>query len=602
MNRQTGLQAKETVPLRKNRASWLRHTAVRPVAEVEPLPGSITGGLAVDLTSVPVRPQAQATGQTTTRSCPMSPQRCPFGGACHSCPPRVQAKLKIGQPGDKYEQEADRVAEQVMRMPEPSVQRKGCSSCKGKEEDEDKILQAKPAGSAGNAQVDHPLIQNVLSSPGQPLDAATRSFMEPRFGQDFSGVRVHTDGKAAESARAVNARAYTVGRNVVFGRGQYAPGNSEGRRLVAHELTHVVQQKNKKKIYLIQRSASTCTYGEMRQYAYLNQKGFPPPPNLANVKASIGAACSRGNPCSCYSGAKAKGAQDKAAWKNIVAAKGGSDLSKKANFICIDTQQCWFVDKCRPIYQPGQPKPPLQKRKKKLTPVSTLSLNGGTVYFYNDPRRGNCLPAAKKKTIRNSVSQDDADKISQPESGLQFEMPNLSRPSLLGYEYKLKPSSEQKTQLTPAFGAQMRLFLGQWRTAVTPLTSKIFLPPPPDPTFVSADNRSLYRPYNKRSVPLAGRGRDSTIINQIYRDRWQLVSGLPNLRKLAPPLIKDLIPMTWRHDLANGLAEFTVDLSLKGEYPTPIEIADKLLVQFLGTRDAEPLYVNPPFKPFYWEF
>ncbi|RWX43114.1 hypothetical protein VT98_14592, partial [Candidatus Electrothrix communis] len=222
MNRQTGLQAKETVPLRKNRASWLRHTAVRPVAEVEPLPGSITGGLAVDLTSVPVRPQAQATGQTTTRSCPMSPQRCPFGGACHSCPPRVQAKLKIGQPGDKYEQEADRVAEQVMRMPEPSVQRKGCSSCKGKEEDEDKILQAKPAGSAGNAQVDHPLIQNVLSSPGQPLDAATRSFMEPRFGQDFSGVRVHTDGKAAESARAVNARAYTVGRNVVFGRGQYA--------------------------------------------------------------------------------------------------------------------------------------------------------------------------------------------------------------------------------------------------------------------------------------------------------------------------------------------------------------------------------------------
>ena len=246
MNRQAALQAQETGSLRKNRSSWLRHAAVRPVAEAEHegLSGGKPGGLAVDLTSVPVRPQAQTAGRNTTRSCPMSPQRCPFGGACHSCPPRVQAKLKIGQPGDKYELEADRVAEQVMRMPEPSVQRKGCSSCKGKEEDEEKILQAKSVGSAGNApaQVDHPLIQNVLSSPGKPLDAGTRSFMEPRFGQDFSGVRVHTGGQAAESARAVNARAYTVGRNVVFGDGQYAPGSDEGKRLMAHELVHVGQQ------------------------------------------------------------------------------------------------------------------------------------------------------------------------------------------------------------------------------------------------------------------------------------------------------------------------------------------------------------------------
>ncbi len=247
MNRQTGLQVKEAVPLRKNRASWLHHAAVRPVAEHETMPGSAAGDLAVDLTSV--RPQAQAVGQSATRSCPMSPQRCPFGGACHSCPPRVQAKLKIGQPGDKYEQEADRVAEQVMRMPEPSVQRKGCSSPGCKEEDEDKILQAKSVGSAGSApaQVDHPLIQNVLSSPGQPLDAGTRSFMEPRFGQDFSGVRVHTDGQAAESAQAVNARAYTVGRDVVFGAGQYVPESYQGKRLMAHELTHVGQQQNLEK-------------------------------------------------------------------------------------------------------------------------------------------------------------------------------------------------------------------------------------------------------------------------------------------------------------------------------------------------------------------
>ena len=88
-----------------------------------------------------------------------------------------------------------------------------------------------------------PIVNEVLSSSGQPLDAETRAFMEPRFGHDFSSVRVHTDARAAESARAVNALAYTVGRNVVFGKEQYAPGMSTGKRLLAHELTHVVQQK-----------------------------------------------------------------------------------------------------------------------------------------------------------------------------------------------------------------------------------------------------------------------------------------------------------------------------------------------------------------------
>lgn len=87
-----------------------------------------------------------------------------------------------------------------------------------------------------------PIVHEVLNSPGQPLDLNTRAFMESRFGHDFSQVRVHTDTKAAESAWAVNALAYTVGRDVVFGTGQYAPHSTEGRRLVAHELTHVIQQ------------------------------------------------------------------------------------------------------------------------------------------------------------------------------------------------------------------------------------------------------------------------------------------------------------------------------------------------------------------------
>ena len=105
---------------------------------------------------------------------------------------------------------------------------------------DDGLLQRDAAGSSDLA-VAPPIVHDVLSSPGQPLDPATRSFMEPRFGHDFSGVRVHTDGRAAASARDVNANAYAVGHNIVFGAGQFAPTTYEGRRLLAHELAHVVQ-------------------------------------------------------------------------------------------------------------------------------------------------------------------------------------------------------------------------------------------------------------------------------------------------------------------------------------------------------------------------
>jgi hypothetical protein len=87
-----------------------------------------------------------------------------------------------------------------------------------------------------------PIVNEVLRSTGLPLDAPTRAYFEPRFGHDLSGVRVHTDESAAASALAVNALAYTVGRDVVFGANQYAPRSSAGQRLLAHELTHVIQQ------------------------------------------------------------------------------------------------------------------------------------------------------------------------------------------------------------------------------------------------------------------------------------------------------------------------------------------------------------------------
>ena len=87
-----------------------------------------------------------------------------------------------------------------------------------------------------------PVVHQVLTSPGQALDGATRTAMESRFGHDFSHVKIHTDLQAVDSARAVNARAYTVGNDIVFGAGNYKPGTDAGRRLLAHELAHVVQQ------------------------------------------------------------------------------------------------------------------------------------------------------------------------------------------------------------------------------------------------------------------------------------------------------------------------------------------------------------------------
>src|SRR5580658_6313201 len=111
-----------------------------------------------------------------------------------------------------------------------------CESCRKK-----KAAQ-RPGGTGGSAAAPA-LVHDVLRSSGRPLDAATRAFFEPRFGHDFSKVRLHTDARAAESARAVHALAYTVGQDIAFGEGQYAPGAAEGRRLLAHELTHVVQQR-----------------------------------------------------------------------------------------------------------------------------------------------------------------------------------------------------------------------------------------------------------------------------------------------------------------------------------------------------------------------
>jgi len=161
---------------------------------------------------------------------------------------RLQAKLTIGSINDPLEQEADRVADQVMRMLAPEVAPTSATpqvsrKCAGCEADEEEKLQKKEARTAEAASSKAPpIVHEVLRSSGQPLDAGTRTFFEPRFGRDFGGIRIHTDAKGAESARAMNALAYTVGQHVVFNASQYTLHNQLGRRLLAHELVHTLQQ------------------------------------------------------------------------------------------------------------------------------------------------------------------------------------------------------------------------------------------------------------------------------------------------------------------------------------------------------------------------
>jgi len=169
---------------------------------------------------------------------------------------RIQPKLKVGHPNDKYEQEADRVAEQVMRMPapqssssasgslltnsaKPSGIQRACAACAK----DDELIQTKTSGSIA-PEVTSAIGAGIqsLQGGGQSLSKSERGFFEPRIGADFSHVRVHNDAHAANIAQSINARAFTVGQHVVFGAGEYSPNTSTGKKLFAHELMHVVQQ------------------------------------------------------------------------------------------------------------------------------------------------------------------------------------------------------------------------------------------------------------------------------------------------------------------------------------------------------------------------
>jgi hypothetical protein len=172
-------------------------------------------------------------GLLLQRKCACGAPTASLTGECAECKSkkRLQTKLAIGASHDPLEQEADRVADQVLAAPKnqalsPAPPR----------------IQRFTGQAAGQANAAPASVDRVLSSAGRPLEPALRQDMEQRFGHDFSQVRVHAGTAAGQSAREVNAHAYTAGHDIVFSAGRYQPATHDGRRLIAHELTHVVQQ------------------------------------------------------------------------------------------------------------------------------------------------------------------------------------------------------------------------------------------------------------------------------------------------------------------------------------------------------------------------
>jgi hypothetical protein len=186
----------------------------------------------------------------------------------------IQRRLEIGEPNDRFEQEANRVADQVMRMADPQrarplirsadeapdrVQRL-CAACEEElrrqpiEDEEDQLQMT--GGSGATAEIGADLQARIagLRGGGQPLSPSLRGFFEPRFGHDFGQVRLHHGAQAADSARALRARAFTAGSDIVFGAGEYPP-TTAGLSLLAHELTHVIQQRRGATAGQVQRQA-----------------------------------------------------------------------------------------------------------------------------------------------------------------------------------------------------------------------------------------------------------------------------------------------------------------------------------------------------------
>ena len=212
-----------------------RPEAVRPDASVRhahPEPDAAADGASGAPSGLPLFLQRTVSGeQPPQRACTCRSSTARPGDTCARCGSRsLQRTLVIGSNDDPLELEADRVADHVSAAQAPVA---GAVS---------PLVQRTPGRASAPADAMPASVEGVLVSPGQPLEPTLRTDMEQRFGHDFSPVRIHVGAAAEQSARDVNARAYTVGHDIVFGAGRFAPATPDGRRLIAHELTHIVQQ------------------------------------------------------------------------------------------------------------------------------------------------------------------------------------------------------------------------------------------------------------------------------------------------------------------------------------------------------------------------
>ena len=203
------------------------------------------------------------------------------GGECAACKKKsfgLQTKLTVNEPGDIYEQEADQVADQVMAG-------FGNTAFSGAPTRITRFS-GQPTGQMDMAPFS---FNQALAGPGKPIEPTLRQNMEQRFGHDFSRVRVHSGSTAEQSARDMNANAYTVGHNVVFGEGRFAPETNEGRRLICHELTHIVQQNAAKSYasHIVLSEHNTPCEQKAEQPAQAIEAGLPSLPVPSHVSMSI---------------------------------------------------------------------------------------------------------------------------------------------------------------------------------------------------------------------------------------------------------------------------------------------------------------------------
>ena len=191
------------------------------------------------VTSIATRASNESATGLLQRKCDCGNKASAISGECEECQINnalgLQTKLAIGASDDPLEHEADRAAAHVMGISAPSPGSLSKISTP--------VIHRRPMQSAKSSGKSAPrAVKETLKTPGEQLSAKTRSFFEPRFGYDFSQVRIHDDPQGAASARAVGAHAYTVGNHVVFNSGRYMPDNASGKVLLAHELAHVIQQ------------------------------------------------------------------------------------------------------------------------------------------------------------------------------------------------------------------------------------------------------------------------------------------------------------------------------------------------------------------------